>query len=77
MNYILKYLATIVLVAFSYCVKYHDQSSWGGEGRKVLFGFTFKSMIHHRGQAGQELKAGAVEELGLLTCSMSRSLAHA
>lgn len=41
MNYILKYLATNVLVAFCYCVKYHGQSNWGG--RKVLFVFTFKS----------------------------------
>lgn len=31
MNYILKYLATNVLVTFCYYVKYHDQSNWGGE----------------------------------------------
>lgn len=42
MNYTLKYLATNVLIAFCYCVKYHDQSNWEGGGRKVLFGFTFK-----------------------------------
>lgn len=48
MNYILKYLATNVLVAFCFCVKDHDQSKgWG------LFGFTLKSWSITEGrQAG-------------------------